>query len=183
MKKFVRCKACGYITTENKIKDVCPACGVQRKAFEEYKNPLSTNRARLLDLHIHPIIVHFPQAFAVMIPFLLLISLLPLPFENEVLSAALVFLYLMPLAAIAAILTGLIDGKTRFKTIKTQILKRKIVLGALLLLLSVINAIIVNTTGTEESIIPLLIISIVCVICEVFLGNLGSSLMESRLPG
>jgi len=31
MASLIRCKACGYITKEGKVKDVCPACGVLAK--------------------------------------------------------------------------------------------------------------------------------------------------------
>ncbi len=183
MDNLVRCKACGYITTENKLKDVCPACGVPRKAFEPYKDPLSSKRSRLLAIHLHPITVHLPQSFAIMIPFLLIVSLLPLPFKSELLAAALVLLYLFPLSIVAVIISGLIDGKTRFKTINTPILKKKLILGIILLVLSIINTAIVFFCGTLETMIQLIIISIVCLICEVFIGNLGSSIMESKLPG
>ena len=39
MANLIRCKACGYVTREGKIKDVCPACGVPAKMFEPYTDP------------------------------------------------------------------------------------------------------------------------------------------------
>ena len=33
MKKYVRCKACGYIMEEGKVGDRCPACGAPRAAL------------------------------------------------------------------------------------------------------------------------------------------------------
>ena len=31
MTKMVRCKSCGYLMPEGKLKDKCPACGVPAK--------------------------------------------------------------------------------------------------------------------------------------------------------
>jgi len=64
MANLMRCKACGYVTDQGNIKDVCPACGVPAKMFEPYNHPVSLKRRRILDLHTHPVMVHFPQAFA-----------------------------------------------------------------------------------------------------------------------
>ena len=64
MANLIRCKACGFVTDQGKIKDVCPACGVPAKMFEPYTHPVSLKRRRILDLHTHPVMVHFPQAFA-----------------------------------------------------------------------------------------------------------------------
>ena len=38
---LVRCRACGFIMEEEKLGDVCPACGIPRKAFEPYKETMS----------------------------------------------------------------------------------------------------------------------------------------------
>ncbi|MCK7505218.1 MAG: hypothetical protein MZV70_14775 [Desulfobacterales bacterium] len=64
MANLMRCKACGFVTDQGNIKDVCPACGVPAKMFEPYTNPVSLKRRKILDLHTHPVLVHFPQAFA-----------------------------------------------------------------------------------------------------------------------
>jgi hypothetical protein len=183
MEKLVRCKACGFVTTENKLKDTCPACGVPSKAFEEFKSPLSDRRRKLLSLEGHPILVHFPQSFAPVILFLLIVSLLPVPFKSEFLTSAIVLIYLLPFGVIAAIVTGLIDGKTRFKKLNTEILKRKISIGSLLLVLSLANTALVFYKGFDNAFLPIIAVSFACVICEIFIGNLGGSIMESKLPG
>ncbi len=64
----LKCKACGYIIDEKKLGDVCPACGVPRKAFEPWTDDMSPRRRVLLTLNLHPIALHFPQAFSAMIP-------------------------------------------------------------------------------------------------------------------
>ena len=84
----LKCKACGYIIDEKKLGDVCPACGVPRKAFEPWTDDMSPRRRTLLTLNLHPIALHFPQAFSAMIPvFILAGLLLPLPFGFEVSQA------------------------------------------------------------------------------------------------
>ena len=185
MNALVRCKACGYIMEERKLKDVCPACRVPSKAFEPYKDPLSHARSRLLNIHLHPIAVHFPQAFASIIPVLLATGwLLPVPFTNELIITALVLLYILPFTIVPAIITGLLDGKLRFKSLKPQVLVKKIILGTLFFLLSITEAAIVCSIGLSDSVIPWIIfIGILCIGCVVILGNLGSSVAESKLPG
>lgn len=185
MNALVRCKACGYVVEERKLSNVCPACGVPRKAFEPYKDPLSPARSRLLSLHLHPIAVHFPQAFASIIPVLLAAGwLLPVPFTNELVITALVLLYILPFTIVPAIITGLLDGKLRFKSVKPQLLVKKIILGTLFFVLSITEAAIVCATGLSDTVIPwIILIGILCIGCVVILGNLGSSVMESKLPG
>jgi uncharacterized membrane protein len=185
MNNLVRCKACGYVMKAGKVKDVCPACGVSGKAFEPYKDPLSEKRSRLLELHLHSILVHFPQSFASIIPFLLVCGgLLPGPFRNELLVAASVLIYLLPLTIIPAILAGLIDGKTRFKSVSTQILIKKIILGIVLFVFAVVVAAIIFINGIIDSTFPwLLLLSVVCTVCAVLLGNLGGTIAEAKLPG
>jgi hypothetical protein len=185
MNDLVKCKACGFIMKAGKLKDVCPACGVPAKAFEPYKDPLSERRSRVLGIHLHPILIHFPQAFASIIPFLLAGGwLLPVPFKSELLITATVLIYLLPLTVIPAIIAGFIDGKVRFKKILTQILVKKLFLGIMLFGFSVIGIAVNFYGGISENTIPwLLLISIACIGCEVALGKLGESIMESKLPG
>ncbi len=61
MAELVRCKACGDVAVSDKIKEVCPACGVPAKMFAPFNSPISLKRRRILDLHTHPVMVHFPQ--------------------------------------------------------------------------------------------------------------------------
>ena len=48
MKKLYRCRVCGYILERANPPDVCPACGVKGKIFEEYDSPVSQKRRKLL---------------------------------------------------------------------------------------------------------------------------------------
>ena len=64
MAELVKCKSCGYVMEAGKLHDSCPACGVPAKMFEPFTDPVSSKRRSILALHIHPVLVHFPQAFA-----------------------------------------------------------------------------------------------------------------------
>jgi hypothetical protein len=185
MNNLVRCKACGYIMKANKVKDVCPACGLPGKVFEPYRNPLSEKRSRLLDLHLHPILVHFPQAFASIIPFLLVGALIvPGPFTGELFATAFVLVCLLPLTIIPTMLAGLIDAKTRFKSVTTPLIIKKIILGLSLFIFSIIGAVIVILNGINTGTsIWLFITSIACIVCEIALGKIGEGIMEAKLPG
>ena len=61
---------------EEKVGDVCPACGVPGKMFEPYTDKISEQRKKILDRHIHPIMVHAPQAFAFFLLFFSIVVLL-----------------------------------------------------------------------------------------------------------
>ena len=76
MKTFIRCKACGFIMDASHLKDVCPACGLPKTVFEPYTKKISSKRKFIIDQHIHPVSVHFPQVFIVVIMFMLILCLL-----------------------------------------------------------------------------------------------------------
>ena len=137
MANLIRCKSCGYVSEEGKIGDKCPACGVPAKMFEPYIDPVSEPRRRLLMLDIHPILVHFPQAFAFS---LLIISALSFavtgPVKDAFISAIKVVTAFLPLVVLLAFLSGLMDGKTRFRRVTTPFLKIKMMLGSSFFLVS-----------------------------------------------
>ncbi len=186
--EIVRCKACGYISAKNKIGDVCPACGVPKTAFEPYTENISAKRKMILDLNLHPIAVHFPQALAVLIPFLIIMSTaidIKLPeLHHELLTTARILSIILPFTVIPAAVCGIIDGKTRFKKITTPILIKKIIAGSLLFLLSTLAALVSLTMWMEyPARIYVLAICTGCILCEIFLGEMGKTLMNARLPG
>jgi rubredoxin len=184
MKNLLRCKACGYIIGESKLGEICPACGVPRTAFEPYVENISKRRKFILDLNIHPILVHFPQAYATILPLLIVLGILIAPpLGSDLLAAARVLSYVLPLTVAAAIAGGLIDGFTRFKKLTTPILIKKIVIGLVLFVLSVIIAVLALFDGFQLSRVYILALSIGCILCEIALGQLGKRLMGARLPG
>jgi uncharacterized membrane protein len=181
----LRCKACGYIINENKLGDICPACGVPRTAFEPYKDNISKKRKMILGLNLHPIAVHFPQAFATLIPpFILLGVAVGQSVGYDLLATVRVVSVLMPLTVAAAIVAGLIDARTRFKKLSTPIIIKKIITGSILLALSILVAAVAIVYGTDyPGRLFLLILSLGCIICEIFLAEIGKTIINAKLPG
>ena len=186
MANLIRCKACGYVTKEGKIKNVCPACGVPAKMFEPYTDPVSEKRRMILGLHIHPIMVHFPQAFAVTLFLLMVLSYFThVKIKWMLFDAILVISFLLPYFVILSIITGLLDGKIRFRKVTTPLLKKKFILGVLLLIISIALAFVAFSGGFPAS--PLreyfTLLTIIAVACSAELGLIGGHLMEAKFPG
>jgi len=186
MTNLIRCKACGYVTCEGQIKDVCPACGVPAKMFEPYTDPVSEKRRMILGLHIHPIMVHFPQAFSITLFLLMVLSYFThVKIKWMLFDAILVISFLLPYFVILAIITGLLDGKIRFRKVTTPLLKKKFILGVLLLIISIILAFVAFSGGFPAS--PLreyfTLLTIIAVACSAELGLIGGHLMEAKFPG
>jgi rubredoxin/uncharacterized membrane protein len=181
----LRCKACGFIINEDKLGDICPACGVPRTAFEPYKENISKRRKFILGLDLHPIAVHFPQAFATLIPPFILIGVaVGTSTGYDLLATVRVVSVLLPLTVAAAITAGLIDGRTRFKKLSTPIIKKKIITGSILLILSVCTAAVAIAYGTDyPGRLFLLILSLACIACEIILATLGKTIINAKLPG
>ena len=186
MANLIRCKACGYVTKEGKIKDICPACGVGAKMFAPYTDPVSEKRRMLLDLHIHPIMVHFPEAFAITL-FLLAASsyFAPAAIEEALFTSIKVISLLLPFFVIPSIVTGLFDGKIRFRKVTTPLLKKKIIISVLFLIISIALAFVAFSVGLTAS--PFreyfIILSVIAMACGTGLGLLGGHLIDAKFPG
>ena len=127
MKELVRCRPCGFIIEAEKLGDVCPACGIARKAFEPYREKVSLNRLRLLNLDMHPIAIHLSQALVVTIPLLIIISYFFNSFQPVIINSVLRFsVFVFPVTLVLAIISGVVGGLIRFKTLKTPLLRVKI---------------------------------------------------------
>ncbi len=186
MANLIRCKACGYVTVKGKIKDVCPACGVPAKMFEPYQDPVAEKRRKILGLHIHPIIVHFPQSFAFTLLVLAVLSFVAPPQINGVLNCTTQLISAaLPFFLILALLTGLLDGKTRFRKVTTPFLKKKIIFGLSFLITSIVIAVV--ALALPLSAIPVMalfaLLTIIAVGFSIALGLIGDELMEAKLPG
>lgn len=183
--KLVICKVCGYIMKESDLKDVCPACGVPAKAFEPYKPKISKERERILSLHMHPIILHFPQAIVV---FAFLLSFIAPFFHGDwydyVVICMKFHVFLLPLSILGGFLTGLIDGKIRYKSIKRPILIKKIYLSILFFVLSLVAALITGFAGLSNMVFVIIdLVLLVDMIVAIVLGRIGSRLTEPIYPG
>jgi rubredoxin len=181
MKELVRCRPCGYVIEEDKLGDVCPACGMPRKVFEPYRERVSLNRLLLLNFDLHPIAIHLSQALVITIPLLTIITNISGNFYPELLKNVLIFsVVVFPLTLVLAIITGIIDGLTRFKTLITPLIIRKIFASSVILVLSVI---LLFVAPYEHFGIFTIGISLVSLATGIQLGLWGKKLINVILPG
>jgi rubredoxin len=181
MKELVRCRPCGFVMEADKLGDVCPACGLPRKVFEPYRERVSMNRLRLLNLDLHPIVIHLSQALVIAIPLLSIITHFIPGLYPEMLKNVLTFsVVLFPFTLVLAIMTGVIDGLTRFKTLKTPLLRVKILFSFIILALSIL--LLFNYLNQGNNIFTT-ILSFLCLGCGVQLGLWGKKLINVILPG
>lgn len=186
MANLIKCKACGYVTKEGSVKDVCPACGVPAKMFEPYTDPVSEKRRTILGLHVHPIMVHFPQAFSMTLFLLAVLSYVSSPpIKDSLFVSIQVISFLLPYFIILSLLSGLFDGKIRFRKLTTPFLKRKIIIGLIFLNIAFILAFIAFSGRLAVSPIReyFTLLTIAEVACSALLGLIGGHLMEAKFPG
>ncbi len=112
MAELVICKSCGFVMEKGKLRDKCPACGVAAKMFEPYIEKMSPSRKKILSLDLHPILVHFPQAFAVSLFLLSITGLIARGTLAHTISSAVTVLgAALPFTVALSIIAGLIDAK------------------------------------------------------------------------
>jgi hypothetical protein len=165
----------------DKLGDVCPACGLPRKVFEPYRERVSRNRLIVLNFDLHPIVIHLSQALVIAIPILTIIRSLFPAFQSEILKSVLIFsIFVFPFTLVFAIITGVIDGLTRFKTLATPLLRVKIIFSFIILALS-IGLFFVAPREDYNTIT--IILSILSLGAGVQLGLWGKKLINVILPG
>ena len=181
MKELVRCRPCGFVMEAGKLGDVCPACGMPRKVFEPYRERVSRNRLTVLNFDLHPIAIHLSQALVIAIPFLVIMTNLFKQFQPEILKNVLIFsVFVFPFTLILAIITGIVDGLTRFKTLATPILRVKIIFSLIILSLSV-ALFFIAPQGTLF--VLTIVLSILALGAGFQLGLWGKKLINVILPG
>ena len=165
----------------DKLGDVCPACGLPRKVFEPYRERVSRNRLMLLNFDLHPIVIHLSQALVIAIPVIsLIINIFP-DFQSEVLKNVLIFaVFVFPFTLVLAIITGVIDGLTRFKTIATPLLRVKIIFSIIILSLSIALFFVARD---ENYNFLTIILSVLSLAAGFQLGLWGKKLINVILPG
>jgi len=184
MKEYLKCKACGFIMDKESNPEICPACGVSKKVFEDYKYNISPRRKLIMDLDIHPIMLHLPQAITALIPFFGILSLLTdASWGIKFLYSVEIITYLLPLTVLATILSGMIDGKNRFKKLGTPALKKKIILGSILLVITSVMPVLLFSMGIKEALFPLIGLSLIAMGNEALLSKIGIKLISAYLPG
>jgi uncharacterized membrane protein len=186
MAELLRCKTCGYVVEAGRVGDVCPACGVPRKMMEPWKDPLSPRRRFLLGLDVHPIIDHFSISFATCaVVVAALVLLFPDFFRQAAVNVMRVFVGVLPLTVLASFVSGLYDGKLRFRRTSTPVLRTKKVLGALFFAFTAVAAVLSFlldpfTTWVSASIIVLELLGLGC---AFVLGRAGKDLLGAFFPG
>lgn len=179
--ELVRCRPCGYVMKESELGDVCPACGLPRNVFEPYRERVSPKRLFILALDIHPIAIHLSQTFVALIPLLSIFHLIFPDFYPEIGHPVITFsIFMLPLSLVLSFFSGLLDGITRFKTVRTPLLKSKIIYSSIVL---VLGFSMWASVLTEQSQWLTLAISIGAFACAVKLGLLGKHLLDVILPG
>jgi uncharacterized membrane protein len=171
---------------KSKLRDKCPACGVAAKMFEPYTEKISPKRKLILSLDLHPILVHFPQAFIISIFTLSLIALAAQGSLRATIASAITVLGVaLPFVVAGAFVAGLIDGKVRFRRVTTPILKQKMALGALFFLFScgILAAVLLQHMAASAPIIIVALLSLPALGCATLLGLLGTSILNSKFPG
>jgi uncharacterized membrane protein/rubredoxin len=187
MDKLVRCKACGYIMPEARLKDKCPACGISREMFEPYTDSMAESRRRILGFHLHPIAVHFPTSFAVaVLVFTIATFFFSGPVEELLICTTKVMVLFLPLLVLIAFLAGLLDGKTRFRRLdRSHILKSKMLYGSIFFVVALGLALLVwlGGLGSVTLISIAAALAAAGVACSVVLALLGMQILNSAFPG
>ena len=180
------CKACGYKIKSRNLKNVCPACGVDKKFFEPFNDNISPVRRKVLELHLHPILVHFSVAISIFLFFAVFISfftggkvIIALYETSVVMSMAL------PFFVASGLVSGIIDGVARFKKVKRPILLNKIYLSICFFLLTIAILALIQVFAFDILYINivLLVLCFFSAICGAVLGKLGGNLTDAILPG
>jgi hypothetical protein len=116
-----------------------------------------------------------------MIPLLAIMTNLYNHFHPEILKSVLIFsVFVFPFTLILAIITGVIDGLTRFKTLGTPLLRVKIIFSLIILSLSIV---LFFVAPNENYYVMTIVLSILCLAAGVQLGLWGKKLINVILPG
>jgi len=186
MAELLRCKTCGYVVEAGRVGDVCPACGVPRKMMEPWKDPLSAQRRFLLGLDVHPIIDHFSISFATCAVVVAAFALLfPGILHQTSAGVMRVFVGVLPLAVLASYVSGVYDGKLRFRRTTTPVLRNKKLLGALFFTFTVIAAVLcfsVDPSATWAG-VSVILLEALGLGCAFLLGRAGKDLLGAFFPG
>jgi hypothetical protein len=186
MEPLTKCKSCGYVMAAAKLKDRCPACGVPAKMFEPYTEKISPPRKFLLALDIHPVFVHFTQAFTASVLVLSGLALVSTGgLLSKVTSTIAVLGAALPGVILLTFLAGMLDGKIRFRRVTTPLLKKKMALGGLLFLFSLgIAAVTVFwPLDSAVTLISLAGLALPALGCATLLAFWGVSLLNAKFPG
>ncbi len=186
MNKLYKCKVCGFVTKRKILQNLCPACGFKGKIFEEFEPTISPKRRKAIELHAHSALVHFPIA---VITYIFIINLFILtkiiPWHSVFVASLKAMVWLLPFVTLIGMLSGLYDGKLRFKKINTPLLKKKILLSVLLIVISTSLFVLQFVLELDPSFYNLLILAFSIVLFGIvtILGLIGGTLLGSKVRG
>jgi uncharacterized membrane protein len=171
---------------KGKLHGKCPACGVGEKMFEPYSEKIAPLRKLILSLDIHPVLVHFPQAFTVAVFVLSLLAVVVQggAIRDKIVAAVLVLATILPITVVLAFCAGLLDGKIRFRRVTTPLLKKKMVWGAVFFIFSCgIAAVALTLPVTAATLLFVAALSACALAAASVLGIMGVSLLNAKFPG
>lgn len=179
MRNYIKCSVCGYIGEDGKIKQVCPACGAPLSSFEHYEYGINEKRLSNLNMHLHPILVHFPISIAALsFIFLIVAFFVKSGTNNQWILIEKIISIILPFTIIAAMAAGLFDAKSRLRDAVGRLQKQKIQLGTFFLVVSCLSAILINyEVFTPLGKVAILILSFLGVLFSALLGKKGASLL------
>ena len=186
MRKYVRCKACGFIMREEKLGDRCPACGAPKTAFAPYVDPMSARRRALLKLDLHPVLVHFPISLTAAVLAFLIVTALVSGTAHAMLTATVKILaLLLPALVIVAAGGGLVDGRIRFRKIgNSTILKRKLLGASSLFVILTAQTIVIWVAELDGASIAIAgALGAVAIGIIIALARMGTSIRVAAFPG
>lgn len=187
MPGFIRCRACGYVTAASFSGGICPACGVPRSSFEPYEDRISENRRKWLGLHLHQVVIHFPQAFSVTLLATIILGYYGTGYpvlSVRFLETSRILGIFFPFAVLCGFVSGIIDGRMRFKRLNTPFLRLKIATGVLFLGAAISETLIISCAGFgKDTILPILLLNFLAVGCTVILGFIGEKLTCAAMGG
>jgi len=171
---------------KGKLRDKCPACNVLAKMFEDYTEKMSPKRKLILSLDLHPVMVHFPQAFTATILLLSILSMIVHGMvQSKILATIQILAIALPFTVAAAFVAGIIDGKVRFRKVTTPLLVKKMIVGTLFFVIAVAMAVVAiyqPVTPVLKEIL-LIVMSGCALCCGSILGLWGVGLLEAKFPG
>jgi rubredoxin/uncharacterized membrane protein len=186
MAQLMRCKSCGFILAEDALGEACPVCGVPRKMFEPFTDPVSARRRWILELHVHPIVVHFTVAFTVS-AFAGLVFVLAFPgiFRQTMTAGLRLAVALLPPVLIVSYITGIYDARVRYRKARSAYLRQKQAIGVIFFCLSAAAAALLFAVGPYVAWVRAVDAALLacCTACAFLQGRVGGHLMESLFPG
>ncbi|TXT62754.1 MAG: conserved membrane protein of unknown function [Promethearchaeota archaeon] len=187
-KQYQICGVCGYISSNKDHFNQCPACGAPISVFKPYEYNVSEKRLTVLNVHIHPVMTHFPGSFAVIQLLLFILSFFNLNLSGIPLGYGGVldfFIVIFPAVVLLTMLTGILDGKLRYQQIQTPHLKKKVILGISLFMVSLLMVLFHTFSNQGQNTILVIFegISILLALgLNGILGRIGGELVCGLKP-